>query len=89
MGEPHEAPPEGVLCIVAKRPDGKRYIASHTPFYCWDVESGEWWPIDMPGLLDRLRRNLIHAFKEGRSVVDEEFLAAHRRADQDPDFPYK
>jgi len=86
MGEPHEAPPEGVLCIVYRDQHGKRFIASHQPFYCFDVKTHEWWPIDMAGLLDRLRRNLIYAFKEGRSVDNAEFQAVMRRADQDPDF---
>jgi len=87
MGAPHEAPPEGVLCVVAYDRHGRRYIASRQPFYCYDEESGEWWPIDMAGLLDRLRRNRIYAFKEGRSVDNALFQAAMHRADIDPDFP--
>jgi hypothetical protein len=88
-GEPHEAPPEGVLCIVAYDRHGKRYIAFGQPFFCFDVETGEWWPVDLAGLLDRLRRNLIYAFKEGRSVDNEQFQAAMQRAHEDPEFPMR
>jgi len=41
------------------------------------------------GLLDRLRRNLVYAFKEGRSVADECFQAIMQRAHGDADFPQR
>ena len=87
MGEPHEAPPEGVLCVVAYDRNHRRYIASGQPFFCFDQATGEWWPIDFAGLLDRLRRNLIYAFKEGRSVDNERFQQVLWQAHTDPEFP--
>ena len=97
MGEPHEAPPEGVICIVGYKSNGKRYIQhggsvdgpskGYAQFYCFDIETQEWWGMDYPGLLDRLRRNLIYAFKEGRSVKDELFQEIMLKTHHDPDFP--
>lgn len=96
-GSPEDAPPEGVICIVGYKHSGKRYIAhggaidspskGYAQFYCFDLETQEWWGMDYAGLLDRLRRNLIHAFKEGRSIPDERFQAIMQRAHEDPDFP--
>jgi hypothetical protein len=100
QGEPHEAPAEGVLCIVALDRHGRRYIASghaadgrderlpgrYAQFFRYDRDSGEWWPMDMPGLFDALRRNVVYAFKEGRSVDNEIFQAVLTRAHNDPDF---
>jgi len=99
MGEPHEAPPEGVLCIVGYKQSGRRYIAhggtldgatlarGYAQFYCYDQETNEWWGMDYAGLLDRLRRNLVYAFKEGRSVRCDLFERVMHRAHTDPDFP--
>lgn len=99
QGEPHEAPPEGVICIVGYDRHGKRYIMhggavdgpskGYAQFYCWDIASGEWWGMDMPGLFDRLRRNLVYAFKEGRSVDNELFKAIMMKAHLDTDFPQR
>lgn len=100
-GKPEDAPPEGVICIVGYKLGGKRYIAhggavdstavvrGYAQFYCFDVETGEWWGMDLAGLLDRLRRNLVHAFKEGRSIPCEQFQAIMHRAHTDPDFPVR
>jgi len=43
--------------------------------------------MDMPGLLDRLRRNLVYAYKEGRTVRRAEWEQIMIRANNDPDFP--
>lgn len=99
MGQPHEAPPEGVICIVGYKNSGKRYIThggavdgpsrGYAQFYCYDEETDEWWGMDYAGLLDRLRRNLVYAFKEGRSIADEKFQTIMHRAHTDTDFPQK
>jgi len=98
-GPPEDAPPEGVICIVGYKNDGRRYIqhggskdgasSGYAQFYCYDLETNEWWGMDYAGLLDRLRRNLIHAFKEGRSIKDEDFQRIMNRAHNDPDFPQR
>jgi hypothetical protein len=97
QGDPLEAPPEGVICIVGYKSNGKRYIThggaidspskGYAQFYCFDIETEEWWGMDYAGLLDRLRRNLIYAFKEGRSVRDDLFQKIMHKAHTDPEFP--
>lgn len=87
MGEPHEAPPEGFVCAVGYDDTGKRYIMHGWDFYQWDHDGGQWWGMDVFGLHDRLRRNLVYAYKEGRTVKSSVFHAMMAKADKDPDFP--
>ena len=68
-GEPHEAPPEGFICAVGWDENGDRYIMHGWDFYCWDLEANQWWGMDRCGLHDRLRRNKVYAYKEGRTVT--------------------
>jgi len=87
QGEPHEAPPEGFICAIGYDDRAKRYIMHGWSHYQWDNEAEQWWGMDMPGLLDRLRRNLVYAYKEGRTVRRAEWEQIMIRANNDPDFP--
>lgn len=87
MGEPHTAPPEGFVCAVGYDETGTRYIMHGWDFYQWDQEGSQWWGMDRFGLHDRLRRNLVYAYKEGRTVTKKAFNDLMAAADRDPDFP--
>lgn len=87
QGEPHDAPPEGFVCAVGYDETGTRYIMHGWDFYQWDKASSQWWGMDRMGLHDRLRRNLVYAYKEGRTVTKADFQKTMSRADADPDFP--
>ena len=86
-GGPAAAPPEGFVCAVGYDETGARYIMHGWDFYCWDIESGQWWGMDRMGLHDRLRRNVVYAYKEGRTVTKSRFQELMQRAHTDPDFP--
>lgn len=86
-GEPHEAPPEGFICAVGYTPEGSRYIMHGWNFYCYDKETTQWWGCDITGLHDRLRRNVMYAYKEGRTVASVKWQELMNRADRDTDFP--
>jgi hypothetical protein len=85
QGEPHEAPTEGFVCAVGYDETGSRYIMHGWDFYCFD--EGQWWGMDRMGLHDRLRRNALYAYKEGRTVTKSRFSELTTRAHLDPDFP--
>ena len=85
QGEPHDAPSEGFVCAVGYDERGQRYIMHGWDFYQWS--SDQWWGMDRIGLHDRLRRNLVYAYKEGRTVTRTEFEALMSKANLDPDFP--
>lgn len=87
LGEPHEAPAEGFVCAIGYDERGKRYIMHGWDFYQWDKDSAQWWGMDRTGLHDRLRRNLVYAYKEGRTVTRTQFEAIISRAHTDEDFP--
>ena len=87
MGFPAHAPSEGFICAVGYDERGDRYIMHGWDFYCWDVETQQWWGMDRTGLHDRLRRNCVHAYKEGRTVTKSKFQEIMRRAHEDPEFP--
>ena len=72
-GEPHAAPTEGFICAVGYDERDMRYICQGKDFYCFDLLSGCWLELNKEGLLDRLRRNLLYAYKEGRTVSRVEF----------------
>lgn len=88
-GEPHEAPTEGFVCALGYDQDGERYIQNGWDFYHYDKETQTWWGCDRYGLHDRLRRNLIYAYKEGRTVSKLRFAEIMKTANDNPDFPLK
>ena len=67
--------------------NGARYIQHSRDFYCWHPGELRWWGVDLFGLLDLLRRNALHAYKEGRTVTRAEFQRLMHSAHVDPDFP--
>jgi len=89
QGLPHDAPPEGFIAAIGYDETGKRYIMQTYDFYGYDEASSQWWGHNLPGLLDRLRRNVVYAYKEGRTVTKSEFGAIMGRANSDPDFPQR
>lgn len=88
-GEPHEAPTEGFICAVGYNEINKRYIMHGWDFYCWDKDSNQWWGCNQCGLFDRLRRNVLYAYKEGRTVCTSRWDQLMHSAHVDPDFPQK
>lgn len=86
QGEPHEAPPLGFICAVGYDESGSRYIMHGWDHYCWDLETRQWWGMDMCGLFDRLIRNLVYAYKQGRTVTKTDFQRIMQAAHTDPDF---
>jgi len=87
QGAPHKAPSEGFVCAVGYDESGSRYIMHGWDFYCWDKEAAQWWGCDRMGLHDRLRRNVMYAYKEGRTVTKARFNEIMRLAHEDMDFP--
>lgn len=88
QGEPHDAPSEGFVCALGYyENNGARYIMHGWDFYCWDIASQQWWGMDRTGLHDRLRRNVVYAYKEGRTVTRSEFERIISLANADADFP--
>ncbi len=87
-GKPETAPPFGFICAVGYDESGDRYIMHGWDHYSWDVESAQWWGMDNHGLIDRLARNLVHAYKQGRTVTKSRFNFIMGKAHNDPDFPY-
>lgn len=89
QGEPEQAPPLGFICAIGYDEAGRRYIMHGWDHYQWDVVTAQWWGMDMCGLFDRLTRNLVVAYKQGRTVTRDEFTAIMRRAHEDADFPQR
>lgn len=87
MGQPHEAPSEGFICAIGYDEAGDRYIQHGWDFYCFDKESQQWWGCDRIGLHDRLRRNVMYAYKEGRTITKTRFQEIMHKAHSDTDFP--
>lgn len=83
QGHPGEAPSEGFICAVGWDESGDRYIMHGWDFYCWDVESDQWWGMDNCGLHDRLRRNKVFAYKEGRTVTKASYNETMQRAHEE------
>ena len=86
-GSPEAAPPFGFVCAVGYDETGTRYIMHGWDHYCFDLNSIQWWGMDLCGVFDRLSRNLVFAYKQGRTVTKSEFKAIMSRASNDPDFP--
>jgi hypothetical protein len=86
-GTPEEAPALGFICALGYDEAGMRYIMHGWDHYQWDKESNQWWGMDLFGLIDRLTRNLVYAYKQGRTITKADFQAAMRRAHEDTDFP--
>jgi hypothetical protein len=86
-GEAHEAPTEGFVCALGYDQDGERYIQNGWDFYHYDKETQTWWGCDRYGLHDRLRRNAIYAYKEGRTVSKLRFQEIMALAKNHPNFP--
>ena len=87
QGSPREAPPLGFVCAIGYDESGDRYIMHGWDHYCYDMESEQWWGMDLCGLFDRLIRNKIYAYKQGRTVTKKLFQETMQRAHLDPDFP--
>jgi len=86
-GSPHDAPSEGFICAVGYDEQGGRYIMHGWDFYRYDLDSDQWWGMDVYGLHDALRRNLVYAYKEGRTVTKTQWQRLLQMANVDPDFP--
>lgn len=89
MGDPHEAPPFGFIAAIGYDENGDRYIMQKWDHYGYDIASNQWWGQDIHGLIDRLSRNLVYAYKQGRTVTKNEFGAIMNTAHKDTDFPQK
>ena len=87
QGTPEQAPSEGFVCAVGYDETGSRYIMHGWDFYCYDLESRQWWGCDRYGLHDRLRRNVMYAYKEGRTVTNAVYQELMERAHSDPEYP--
>jgi len=85
-GAPHEAPPFGFICAVGYDETGARYIMHGWDHYCWDHAAQQWWGMDQHGLIDRLARNLVYAYKQGRTVTKSRFQELMQLANLDRDF---
>ena len=86
-GKPCEAPPFGFICAIGYDEADRRYIMHGWDHYGWDIESQQWWGMDLCGLFDRLARNKVYAYKQGRTVTKDDFAAFLKQAHEDPDFP--
>lgn len=89
MGGPEGAPPFGFVCAVGYDETGARYIMHGWDHYQWDVDTAQWWGMDLCGLFDRLTRNLVFAYKQGRTVTKTDFQRIMQTAHTDPDFPQR
>lgn len=87
QGGPAEAPALGFICALGYDEFGDRYIMHGWDHYCWDIESEQWWGMDRYGLIDRLIRNKVVAYKQGRTVTKKNFQEIMQRANLDPEFP--
>lgn len=87
QGTPEQAPSEGFVCAIGYDETGARYIQHGWDFYCYDLESQQWWGCDRYGLHDRLRRNVMYAYKEGRTLTKTKYQEIMSKAHKDLDFP--
>jgi cysteine synthase A len=78
---------DGFICAVGYDESGMRYIMHGWDFYQWDREAAQWWGMNVHGLHDRLRRNLVYAYKEGRTITRKRFEEIMQTANLDPEFP--
>ena len=103
-GTPHEAPIDGVVCIVYPDEMVGRVIMHGWDWYYWvdevdpwvspdgmeNEEITQWWGSDKSGVDDRKRNGLSIKFvKQGRNATNTRFTFIMGMADQDPDVPPK
>lgn len=88
-GLPEDAPSIGFICAVGYDESGDRYIMHGWDHYCWDIETEQWWGMDIVGLFDRLTQNKVYAYKMGRTVTKKDFQALMQAAHTDPAFPQR
>lgn len=87
MGMPWDAPCLNVQAIIYRDddPHGAGRKVLHAFHYYW-YDTGEWHGGDLFGLFDYLARPGIKVVKFGRSVSDNAYKTALKRATDDPDF---
>lgn len=86
-GSPESAPAYGFICAIGYDETGARYIMHGWDHYHYDIDSQQWWGMDIFGLMDRLTRNKVHAYKQGRTVTKTIYSELMSKAHHDPDFP--
>lgn len=84
--DPFGAPALGVLVIVESDNDHGRRIVAGKDYYVWDCKNCRWWTVDYPGMIDYLTQTGPRRILIGRTVPNDEWYAAFKRADEDPDF---
>lgn len=89
QGSPEDASPLGFICAVGYDESGARYIMHGWDHYCYDKETSQWWGMDLCGLFDRLTRNKVYAYKQGRTVTKADFQKIMQLAHKDVDFPIR
>lgn len=87
QGEPHEAPALGFIVALGYDEAGNRYMMQGWDHYCYDIDSDQWWGMDMVGLFDRLVHNKVYAYKMGRTITKTEFQKILVESHSDKDFP--
>lgn len=88
-GDPLDAPTTGFICAVGYDDCDKRYIMHGWDYYHWDRETEQWWGMDLNGLFDRLQRNKVYAYKQGRTVTKKQFNDFMNQAHNDAEFPIR
>lgn len=84
-GPPYESPGLGVLVIVQEDRDHGRRLITQGDYYIWRDE--RWWAVDFIGMIDYLLQPGPRKVIVGRKVDNEDYYAAVRSAERDPDFP--
>lgn len=82
-GSPLDAPALGFICAVGRDELGDRYIMHGWDHYQWDLDSKQWWGMDLQGLFDRLIQNKVFAYKMGRTVTKTQWQAIMQRAHEE------
>lgn len=87
QGEPHEAPSWGFVVSLGYDQDGTRYMMQGWDYYRWDLDTGQWWGMDLIGFIDCSAQNLNYAIKIGRTVAKAQWQQILSEANNDPEFP--
>jgi hypothetical protein len=83
-GDVYDAPAFGVLLILeSDKAHGRRTVASGD-YYVWD---GQWFPVDVVGLIDYLARPGAKKVVFGRLVDNDSWNRAWAMAEADKDIP--
>lgn len=82
-GTPEEAPALGFICAVGYDESSNRYIMHGWDHYHYDLETDQWWGMDLTGLFDRLIRNKVYAYKMGRTITKKDFQTIMQRAHEE------